>query len=72
MGDHESSPKRKTHSLRVSKKNLERAFSSSLTVYQKAVEQKKANFSMMSRCQEINSMLNPTKYEQKELYKKTN
>ena len=53
MGHKESSPKRKTHSLSVSKKKLERALNSSLTTHLKALEKKEANSPKRSRLQEI-------------------
>jgi hypothetical protein len=51
MGHNEHSAKRKTQS--ASKKNLERAYSSSLSTHLKALEQKEANMPKSSRQQEI-------------------
>jgi hypothetical protein len=42
--------------LSASKKNLERAYSSSLTTHLKALEQKEANSPKRSRRQEINKL----------------
>jgi hypothetical protein len=53
MGYNESSGKRKLIALSASKKKLERAYISSLTVYLKPVEQKEANTPKRSRWQEI-------------------
>jgi hypothetical protein len=57
MGHNESIPKRKTHSSECSqkkkKKKLERAYTSSLTAYLQALEQKKANSPKRSSWQEI-------------------
>jgi hypothetical protein len=39
--------------LSACKKNLERAYTSSLTTYLRALEQKEANTPKSSRCQEI-------------------
>jgi hypothetical protein len=43
MGHNESNPKRKTHRPECLQKNLERAYTSSLTAHIKALEQKEAN-----------------------------
>jgi hypothetical protein len=51
MGHNESSGKRKTHS--ASKKKLTRAYTSSLTAYLKAPEQKEADTPKRNRQQEI-------------------
>ena len=54
MGYNKSSGKRKNHSsLSASKKKLERAYSSSLALHLKALEQKDANTTKRSRRQEI-------------------
>ena len=56
MGQNESSGKRKTHSSKCLKnktKQLKRAYTSSLTVCLKALEQKEANSPKRSRLQEI-------------------
>ena len=47
--------------LSVSKKKLERAYTSCLTAHLKALEQKEANTPKRSRGQEVNSELKPTK-----------
>ena len=52
MGHNESSGKRKT-SNSDSKKKLKRAYTSSLTVHLKALEQKEANSPKSSRQQEL-------------------
>jgi hypothetical protein len=54
MGYHETIPKRKIHSPDCRQKETrERAYTSSLTVHLKALEQKEANSSKRSRRQEI-------------------
>jgi hypothetical protein len=53
MGHNESISKRKTHSLRASKKKLSRAYSSILTTHLKALEQKESNSPKRSRQPEI-------------------
>jgi hypothetical protein len=56
MGHNESNPERKTHSSKCLKnktKQLKRAYTSSLTVCLKALEQKEANSPKRSRLQEI-------------------
>jgi hypothetical protein len=53
VGHIESSPKRKTHSSKcLQKETGERAYTSSLTAYLKALEQKEANSPKRSRLQE--------------------
>jgi hypothetical protein len=62
MGHNESSGKRKLIALSAFKKKLERAYTSNLTAYLKALEQKEANTHKRSRWQEIvNSGLKSTK-----------
>ena len=53
MGHNESIAKRKTHSTECLPKKLERAYTSSLTAHQKALEQTEANTPKRSRWQEI-------------------
>jgi hypothetical protein len=53
MGHNESTSKRETHSSECLSKELERAHTSSLTTYLKALEQKKATSPKRSRGQEI-------------------
>jgi hypothetical protein len=53
MGHNESSLTGKLIALSASKKKLERAYTSSLTVHPKALEQKEANTPKRSRFQEI-------------------
>jgi hypothetical protein len=57
--------------LSASKKNLEKAYKSSLTAHLKALEQKEGNAPKRSRPQEINSGLKSTMWKQKELFKES-
>ena len=59
-------------SVSASKKNLERAYTSSLTVHLKALEQKEENSPKRSRQQEIiKLMAEINQVEQKEFYKES-
>jgi hypothetical protein len=60
MGQNKSSAKRKTHALSVSKKKLERVYSSGLTAYLKALEQKETNTPKSRQQEIINSGLKST------------
>jgi hypothetical protein len=57
--------------LSVSKKKLERAYTSSLIEHVEALQLKEANSPKRSRGQEIISGLKSTKWRQKELYKES-
>jgi hypothetical protein len=64
--------RRKLIALSVSKKKLERAYTSSLTTHLKALEQKEANIPKRSRWQEIIKLkaeINQVGKKKKELYK---
>ena len=72
MGHNEGSPKRKALiALSASKKELERAYTSSLTAHLEALELKEANSLKRRSQQEINLGLKSTKWKQKQLFKES-
>ena len=72
MGHNKSSAKRTVIALSASKKKLDRAYTSSLTAYLKALEQKEANTPKKIRQQEIIKLrAEINQVEKKELYKES-